>query len=559
MAQPVPVSLRLPSSTQILISGAGPVGLAAAVELGQRGIECLIIEPRTTVSRARPRCKTVNVRTMEHLRRWGIAGRLRSAAPLAPAWSQDVIFCSSLTGRELSRFTGVFGLSADPDRCPEVGQQAPQFVLEEVLREVVEELPTCTLALGSRVIGLDQSDAAVRVAVDTGDSQVEIEAEYVIGCDGGRSIVREAIGAQYVGDVSLRPNFGVVIRAPELWKNVPHGPAVQYWIVNERAPAVFGPLDGGPLWWGAFLGVDRERGEREIADLAAAAIGREMPIEVLSTDPWTAHMEIVDTSRQGRVFLAGDAAHLNPPWGGHGMNTGFGDAVDLGWKLAAVLEGWGGPTLLDSYELERRPVQMQIIEEASANMSVLSNDLLSNDIDDEGQAGHEARQRLDKRIQETKTREFHSLDLVLGLGYEHSPVVIPGTTGTVSDPRRARPGFRLPHTWLAPDLAVFDLIGPGLTLLNANGDPSATAAFETACHERRIPTTVVDVAALPLERSYQPGLILVRPDQHVTWAGEHWPEPIGDLLDVVRGVMPAETDSRQPGAEIEFALEPDRA
>src|SRR6476619_8265724 len=148
----------LPSSTQVLIAGGGPVGLAAAVELARRGIECLVIEPRVTVSHARPRCKTVNVRTLEHLRRWGLADRLRERAPLPVAWSNEIVFCTSLTGFELSRFDGVLGLVLDGDRYPEVGQQAPQYVLEELLRDVVRELPASRLATGYTVTGVEQDD-----------------------------------------------------------------------------------------------------------------------------------------------------------------------------------------------------------------------------------------------------------------------------------------------------------------------------------------------------------------------------------------------------------------
>ncbi len=477
---------------------------------------------------------------MEHLRRWGIADRFRAAAPLSPQFSQDAVFCTSLTGRELSRFTGVFGLSADPQRCPEVGQQAPQYVLEEVLREVVDELPTCTFALGARVTGLEQTDSSVSVAVQTPQGTEFVEAEYVVGCDGSRSAVRDAIGSRYVGDVALRPNFGTVFRASDLWKHVPHGPAVHYWILNEHAPAVVGPLDGDSLWFGTFLDVSKERGEHEIVSLITAAIGRDIPIEVLSTDPWTARMELVDSSRIGRVFLAGDAAHLNPPWGGHGMNTGFGDAVDIGWKLAAVLDGWGGETLLESYEVERRPVQAKIIAEATANMSVLSNELLTQEIDQEGRAGDQARRRLHERIQETKAQEFHALDLILGLGYEDSPV-IPDHPRTDDDTEaRATPGFRLPHAWLSPGHAVFDELGTGFTLLHTEGDGTAVEVFADACAARQVPFDVVDVTAVASGPGYRPALILVRPDQHVAWAGEHVPDSPERLIDVVRGVLSVE-------------------
>lgn len=524
------MSRALPSETQVLISGAGPVGLALGVELGRRGVSCLIAEPHPTVSHSRPRCKTINVRTMEHLRRWGVAERLRAAAPLSPTWSQDVVFCTSLTGRELSRFTGVFGLDAAPERSPEAGQQAPQFVLEEVLREVAGELPSCDLALGSRVAGLVQGDDFVRVTLETAEGSREVRADYVVGCDGSRSVVRSQIGAAYVGDVALSPNFLTVFRAPDLWAHIPYGRAVHYWTVSEGAPGNFGSLDGGNVWWGSFVGVDQDRGEREIIDLIAAAIGSEVPFEVMSTDPWTAHMEVADRSRFGRVFLAGDAGHLTPPWGGHGMNTGFGDAVDLGWKLAATIDGWGGSGLLDSYGLERWPFAEAIIEESLQNMSVLSTDLLSDLIDEDGPAGDEARRRLDERIQETKAREFLSLEFVLGLGYPDSPIVVSGS----GEGGPARPGHRLPHAWLADGEAVFDRLGPGFSLLHRDHQAESAGAFEAACRSRDLPLTRVDVGPL-LDRDYGGQMVLVRPDYNVAWTGASANGDAGAILDTARG------------------------
>ena len=187
---------RLPRAVQVVVAGGGPVGLACAVELGRRGIGCLVVEPRGTVSRARPRCKTVNVRSMQHLRRWGIAGELRDRAPLSPAWSTDAVFCTSLAGRELSRFTGVLGLAPDGDRFPELGQQAPQYVLEELLRDVARELPACQLATGFSVTDAGQDEGGVRVTLAGPDGRpAVVTADYLVGCDGPRSVVRDLIGA----------------------------------------------------------------------------------------------------------------------------------------------------------------------------------------------------------------------------------------------------------------------------------------------------------------------------------------------------------------------------
>ncbi|MDL5156172.1 FAD-dependent monooxygenase [Actinomycetospora termitidis] len=502
-------------STQVLVAGGGPVGLAAAVELGRRGIRCVVVEPRETVSRARPRCKTVNVRTMEHLRRWGIADRLRERAPLPVSFSSDVVFCTSLTGHELSRFTGVLGLSAEGDRFPEVGQQAPQFVLEELLREVVEELDTVEVALGRRVVDLHQDEDGVTVRLDDGRAVV---AEYVLGCDGPRSAVRECIGASYVGEHALRPNYGMVFRAPGLSARVRHGPAVQYWTVNPSAPALLGPLDRDDTWWIIAFGLDRETGDRDGPAVIDAAAGTPVGATVLSSDPWTARMQLVDTLRVGRVFLAGDAAHLNPPFGGHGLNTGIGDAVDLGWKLAAVLQGWGGPALLDSYEAERRPVQDRVVRAAHENMRTLSTDLVTDDLDADTPAGAAARRAADERIQATKHAEFHALDLVLDVDHGHSPVVAPGAGG------------RLPHAWLPDGRSLYDVLGPGFTLLTGPGHD--VAGLREVCARRSVPLTV-----LPEGNG---SVRLVRPDQHVAWSGPVLPQDPTSLVDLVTGaVVPA--------------------
>ena len=532
-------------ATQVLIAGGGPVGLAAAIELGQRGIDCIVIEPRSVVSRARPRCKTLNVRTIEHLGRWGLIDRVRAAAPLKPVWSSDLVFCTTLSGYELSRFTGVFGLELQGDRFPEVGQQAPQFVLEEVLREAVAELRSCDLVLGERVAGLAQNDHGVRVTVvDGAGASRTIAAEHVIGADGARSAVREAIGIGNVGETALRPNFGLTFRAPELWRHVAHGRAVQYWIVNPAAAGIVGPQDGHETWWAGFVGVDRERGERDADALLAAAIGVPTPFEVLSTDPWTARMELADRFGVGRVHLAGDAAHLNPPFGGHGLNTGIGDAVDLGWKLSATLHGWAGEQLLDSYEAERRPVANEVIVEAQENMATLPTELGDPEIAAPGPAGEDARARADARIQETKAQEFLSIDFVLGLGYGSSPIVVADGGGARAE-TAARPGYRLPHAWLRSGASIYDELGDDMTLLHL-GERSAeeSASFERAARDRGVPLRVCDLRAEGLSRRYGAELVLVRPDQHVAWRGAAGPPspPAEIVVDTARGATPA----RQP-------------
>jgi 2-polyprenyl-6-methoxyphenol hydroxylase-like FAD-dependent oxidoreductase len=439
----------------------------------------------------------------------------------------------------------VLGLADQGDRSPEVGQQAPQYVLEELLRDVVDELPSVTLDTGRRVIGLEQDDDGVSVTVqdETGGRSL-IAADYALGCDGPRSVVRGAIGAAYVGEQAMRPNLGMVFHAPELLARTAHGPAVQYWILNQIAPALMGPIDLHGTWWIIAFGVDRETGQRGAQRIIDGAAGTAIDATVISNDPWTARMQLVDRARDGRVFLAGDAAHLNPPFGGHGLNTGLGDAVDLGWKLAAVLQGWGGPHLLDSYEPERRPIQTRVIAAAAANNSVLATDLLTADIGAPGAAGDRARTAAHLNIQATKHAEFHALSLVLDLAYERSPVIAadgPGPElGDDDDPvTEARPGARLPHAWIGSGQSIYDELGDGMTLLALEGGHVAEIArVDAAAGDRGVPLRVVGQEDRELRARLACALVLVRPDQHVAWCGDRVPADVVHLIDLVRGADP---------------------
>ncbi|MGH3210431.1 MAG: FAD-dependent monooxygenase [Trebonia sp.] len=506
--------------TPVLISGAGPVGLALAVELGLRGVDSLVVEPRLQPTRLRPRAKTLNARTMEHARRWGLAERLRSAAPLPVSWSQDVSFCTSFLGEEVTRFTGVLGLADDGD-SPERGQQMPQYALEEVLRDVVTELPAADLRLGWRLHSLDATGPGPvhATVLDPAGNAVTVTAEYVVGADGARSVVREQIGARYVGSTALRPNTGVVFRGEELGRVAPHPPAVQTWLLNRQTPGMMGPVDRNGLWWLIAFGVDGRSAGFDPRRLISGAIGRDLPVEVVSTDPWTARMELVDQCRSGRVFLIGDAAHLNPPFGGHGLNTGIGDAVDLGWKLAACLAGWGAPRLLDSYEAERRPLHQRVIDEATANMATLAPELLDDGLDWPGPEGDKARSAAARRIAQTKRAEYFSSDLVLGHRYVGSPVLQVSPPGPGAWADCAAAGRRLPHLWVSPHVSTLDLVAGAHTLLVADGGLGARAGRAAAA--AGLPATVTQLER-PLMRRLGAELLVVRPDQVVAAL---WPSP----------------------------------
>lgn len=515
--------------TTVLVIGGGPVGLTLALELGQRGIPTLVVEPRTELDPLRPRAKTTSIRTMEHFRRLKIAEAVRRRAYLPVGWSQAVRFGRTVLGPEIWRFEGVFGLVPGQDRrWAEAGQQIPQFQVEAALREAVAALPCVSVWYGWRFeqfLEREERGATAVVANAQGEARA-VAARFVAAADGAQSPVRHALGIALEGDHALRPNLNAVFTCPELTRHLEGRRAVQYWTVNPEAPGHLGPLDLEGRWWTILVGIETTRVE-EVVRAIHRQIGRPLPVEVLALDPWRAHMCVAGRFQSGSVFLVGDAAHLNPPYGGHGFNTGVGDAVNLGWKLAARIQGWGGEALVASYEVERRPIAQAVVQVATENMRWLAAELA------EVPQGDEARLR--EVIRTVKAPEFYSLGLVLGYRYERSPVIWDdGTSWPSWDPVEyrptAHPGSRLPHTWLDASTSLYDRLGPGFTLIQVAAE-AKVAAWQEAASRLGLPLAIFpyhpDLEAAWREELEAP-LVLVRPDQHVAWRGDDRepPEPI---------------------------------
>lgn len=536
----------VPHRVPVLVAGGGPSGLAAAIELGRRGVEVLVVEPRTELDPLRPRAKTTSVRTMEHLRRWGLAETLRDRAPLPVAHAQDVVFCTSLLGHEITRFTEAFGLwTTLRDVAAESGQQVPQPVVEQVLRDAAAALPSVTLALGARVTDVvDGPDEVRATVVDATGTATHVTADYLLGADGSAGVTRRAIGARYQGSSGTLPNLSVVFRSRALEAHPPAPVGVHYWVIGSERGGLMGRLDLDGTWWAIVQGIEAPD-EVDPAALVRMLVGADVDVDVLSTDPWSARMLLVDRYRGQRTFLVGDAAHLNPPWGGHGFNTCVGDAVNLAWKLAAVLEGWAGPGLLDSYEAERRPVAERTIATAGNQESFLAPAFAVGALDADDAAGDSARAALAAALQ-VKDPEFHSLGLVLGYDYPDSPVVVPDGSpvpapDVVAYTPSAHPGARLPHAWLPDGRSLYDLLGDGFTLLRLTPGAPVDGVHDAAAR-RGVPLRVADLAHVPGLRSLLGAdLVLVRPDQHVAWRGSTTDDPDG-VLDRVTGLARTTTE-----------------
>lgn len=524
-----PISRSAPERAPVLVAGGGPVGLAAALELAWRGVECVLVEPRRRVSRSRPRAKTTDVRTMEAMRRWGIADELRTASPLSVAWSDRVVFCETLLGPEIARIDGVLGLSAERvEDWAEAGQQVPQFIVEDVLRAAVVAHPAITALFGWSVDEVHEraDGVSAQLTSEAGDVAT-VHARYAIGADGARSRMREAIGARLVGDARMRPTYSMVIRAPGLAERVPHEPAVHYWVLGEVAGNL-GRLDLGDIWWLGAHGVSREEGETRSTELVHRMVGAPIDVEVLSTDPWVAQSLIASKLQSERILLVGDAAHLLPPWGGHGYNTGVSDAIDAAWRIAAVLDGQD-PDVIGWYEAERRPFIEAVRTRSVSNMATLAVDL-SDGVDP-------------AEVARRKEPEFRGLSLLLGYQLDagwaiqpHPPVPVPPATEIRYTPRCA-PGTRLPHLWLTSGESLYDRLGRGLGLIVCDAAEPDLDAWRRAASLRGFELSVIDVSAEPhAAERLGTGLVIVRPDHVVAWTGPVTVEPEAVLSALLRPV-----------------------
>ncbi|WP_457947800.1 FAD-dependent monooxygenase [Pseudarthrobacter sp. alpha12b] len=577
----------IPAEVQVLIAGGGPSGLFLALDLASRGIASTVIDPRTSVDPTRPRAKTTNARTMTHLRRLGLADALRAASPLPVDYAQDVIFCTGLTGpsaHELRRFRNAFQLV--PGRYgpqPECGQQVPQPVLEEVLRAAAGDNPLVTFVTGWSVqevqgpgitldgtgspgaglpgAGPDGKAATAPYAVvvaDAAGTRRTIHADYVIGADGGSSAVRRSLGIRLEGGSAALSNISILFRSQSLASAVSLDPAVQYWVVGSETSGMVGPMDLADTWWAIVQGVDPAVtvSAADAAGMVRSLVGTEVDVEVLATDPWTARMLLAPEYSRGNIFLVGDAAHLNPPWGGHGFNTCIGDAANLAWKLAAVINGWAGPGLLASYGDERRPVAARTIRDAAENGKALAYHFADAHLAVPGPAGDAARQAAHEALA-VKQSEFDSLGLVLGYSYADSTLVVAdGLPVPAEDPIRyvpsASPGALLPHAWLADGASLYSHLGPGFSLLADAGTlgrmpaDEALAPVLAAAARQGIPVTVAAVGpsddGTPLSQLWGAGAVLVRPDQHVAWRGSS-ASVAGAALTVAAGWSPTSLET----------------
>lgn len=521
-------------STQVVIVGGGPVGVTLAVDLGLRGISCLIVERREGPS-SLPKGQGLTHRTMEHFYRLGVAEQIRAARampqghPIGMAVVYETLmgeFWHAPPARELVR-----------DYYFQANERLPQYTTEKVLRSRMAELPSVEDRFGWTATGLEQNDAEVRVAIERQGEQQTVHAQYVVGCDGARSLVREQADIQRSGTDWDELVVLAVFRAPELHRALDRFPKLSTYRVMHPALKgywmFFGHVDvGEEFFFHAPVPAGTTRENFDARELLHRAAGFEFDFELDHVGFWDLRVQVADEYRRGRAFIAGDAAHTHPPYGGFGLNNGVEDAANLGWKLAAVLQGWGGEGLLESYSPERQTVFQGIGEDIIGGWIDYDRKFL--------ETYHPGTDRAEfERHFEEMAKEYGRRFQALEPNYEGSDIVV-GPAGGVTSAHGehmvlARAGHHLAPRVLSSGKNVFEMLGEGFTLIALDAPESAIVSFEEAAAAHNVPLTVVRDTFDDGREEYGSRLLLVRPDEYVVWTGDEAPVDAAAVLALVSG------------------------
>jgi 2-polyprenyl-6-methoxyphenol hydroxylase-like FAD-dependent oxidoreductase len=544
----------------VLVVGGGPVGLTLAMDLAARGIDVTVIETRRAGEPPNVKCNQVSARSMEVFRRLGIAGKIRDSG-LPPEFRNDVSCCVSATGRELSRIRlpsragRVRGEKGDDGWWPtaEWPHRINQLFLEPLLFAHAAAQPRIRILNRTEFLEFSQDEKGVIAAarnLDSGEN-ITITCRYLAGCDGGRSAVRRGIGAKLAGIEVVQRVQSTYFRAPKLRSMLPGEPCWMYLAFNPRRCGTMMSIDGKERWLiHNFLyngepdydSVDRDWSIRNIL-----GVGPRFEFEIISKEDWIGRRLVADRFQNDRVFIAGDAAHLWIPHAGYGMNAGIADAAGLAWMLAAVLQGWAEPALLDAYQAERQPITDQVSHFAFNMSKSVSQQrrAISADIERDDAVGEATRAQIGKEAYELYVQQQCCGGLNFGYFYAGSPVIAyDGAAHPAYSMGKFEsssvPGCRAPHFWLRDGRSLYDALGDGYGLVRF-GNSVAVAGLVAAAEKRGVPLTVVDVIDAEQQAIYGRTLTLVRPDRHVAWRADTEPDDALGLIDHLRGARTVTT------------------
>jgi 2-polyprenyl-6-methoxyphenol hydroxylase-like FAD-dependent oxidoreductase len=533
-------------NTDVLIVGGGPTGLTLAIDLGRRGVRCTLIEQKERPAFL-PKMERINARSMEIYRRLGLADKIR-AAGLRSDCPMDVYIILKLTEPPLLHLSYP---SVDEARANtrarndgtlplEPYQLISQYTLEPFLKSVAETLPSVTVRYGYEFLSLRQDASGVSARVKAPTGAEEIRAAYLVGCDGGASAVRRELDIGLSGEGNLLGLRQALYRCDELFDRMPlgNGPGHGRHYHVADAKSTFLIMQDSTKHWTLHSVVDTDD---EMKRAFERTVGVPVKYEMLSCAPWRQNLLLADRYGKDRVFLAGDAVHLVIPTGGLGMNSGVGDAIDLSWKLAATLAGWGGLELLKSYEIERRQIGDRNV--GASRYATIGRrkwrSMWRPDITEDSPAGAVTRENLAAVADVEQRKSNEMIGAELGYRYVDSPIIcnIPGGPEHLFREYHPTtwPGARLPHIWLEDGTAIQDRVGDGYTVLKLGNGKADATGLERALAARGAPVKVLDVPDQAARDVYGYDLLLIRPDMHVVWRGNAAPEDAERVAAVATG------------------------
>jgi len=535
----------------VVISGAGPVGLVLAIDLGRRGVRTLLVEKDATTKRF-PKMDRSNARTMEMFRRLGLADQVRALGYPEHA-SMDVFIVTRLVDEPLLRLRyptvaehrAAIAACTDASEPLEPYQLVSQNDLEPMLKEVAEATPNVTVRFGCALASFMQDAEGVDVHLERIDGTGErSRASYLVGCDGATSLVRKSLGIALQGKGNLRSLRQVTFRSETLYERLPHGQGRHYYFADDGGGAIVVQGSRKEFTMNVALPEDADL-ERAVRD----RVGFDFDFHITATTSWKHHLLLAERYRDRRVFIAGDAAHLMIPTGGLGMNTGVGDAIDLAWKLAGTVQGWGGSGLLESYEFERRKVGARNVEAAgwAAAGVGMWRSLWRPHVGSNTPEGEQLRAEIAQTANLHHRRVHEMFGVELGYSYAGSPLIAtePGDRGewdTSTYTPHTRPGVRLPHVWLKDGRAMQDVLGTDYTLLDVVGQLDANEAIAVREPFQRlgVPIKIVRLDEPHVRELLGFDLLLMRPDLHVFWRGNALPGDLDFLANAAAGALHAD-------------------
>jgi 2-polyprenyl-6-methoxyphenol hydroxylase-like FAD-dependent oxidoreductase len=543
-----------PIETQVLVVGGGPVGLTLAMDLATRGIRTVVAELRHKGEPPSVKCNHVSARSMEIFRRLGVSKAIREAG-LPADYPNDVSYRVSFTGKELSRIPipcrrDRYTASGGPDTwwpTAEPPHRVNQIYVEPTLSAHAETIAGLTLLNRVEINSFEQTPEGVTAQGTQLDNNqtITIRADFLVGCDGGRSAIRRAIGATLSGTAEVQRVQSTYIRAPSLLSMSHLKPAWATFSLNPVRSGNVYAIDGRETWLvhnylkpgeHEFDSVDRDWALRKIL-----GVGADFSYEIIRKEDWIGRRLVADKFREGRVFICGDAAHLWVPMAGYGMNAGIADAANLAWLLAAHQSGWAPASILDAHEAERLPITEQVSVFAMNHALSLSRQRseVPDNIDADDEAGEQARIALGKSAYDLNVQQYCCGGLNFGYYYDKSPIIAydegtPPTYGMADFTPSTVPGCRLPHIWLNDGRSLYDALGPDYTLLRFDTAVDVSDLMSEAARAR-VPIKLLDVTSSESAGVYDRSLVLARPDQHVAWRGNRPPQDPRELVDLISG------------------------